>query len=62
MHDGGNPQFFLEFLLFCSLHSHRLESIVVAGLSFSYRRSVLINTSGESNTNIMAFGDRLPSI
>ncbi len=44
------------------IHSHRLESIVVAGLSCSYRRAVLINTSGESNTNIMAFEDNLPSI
>ena len=62
MHDGGNPQFSLKFLLFWSLHSHRLESIVVAGLSCSYRRAVLINTLGESNTNIMAFEDRLLSI
>jgi hypothetical protein len=62
MHDGGNPQFSLKFLLFWSLHSHCLESIVVAGLSCSYCRVVLINTSGDSNTNIMVFGDRLPSI
>jgi hypothetical protein len=61
MHDGGNPQFFLEFLLFCTLHSHRLELIVVADLSCSYCRAVLINTSGESNTNLMVFWDRLPS-
>ena len=32
------------------IQTHRLESIVVAGLSCSYRRAVLINTSGESNT------------
>ena len=43
------------------IHSHHLESIVVAGLSCSYRRAVLINTSGESNTKIMAFEDHLPS-
>jgi hypothetical protein len=53
---GGEPQFSLEFLLFCSLHSHCLELIVVAGLLCSYRRTILINTSGESNLNIMAFG------
>ena len=43
------------------IQTHRLESIVVAGLSCSYRRAVLINTSGESNTKIMAFEDHLPS-
>jgi hypothetical protein len=37
MHDGGNPQFSLKFLLFWSLHSHRLESIFVAGLSLNER-------------------------
>jgi len=44
------------------IQTHCLESIVVAGLSCSYRRAVLINTSGESNTKIMAFGDRILSI
>ena len=44
------------------IQTHCLESIVVAGLSCSYRRAVLINTSGESNTKIMAFGDRISLI
>jgi hypothetical protein len=33
--------------------------IVVQNLSCSYRRAVLINTSGEFNLNIMAFGGHL---
>ncbi len=44
------------------IQTHRLESIVVAGLSCSYRRAVLMNTLGKSSTNIMAFGDRISSI
>ena len=44
------------------IQTHCLESIVVAGLSCSYRRAVLMNTLGKSSTNIMAFGDRISSI
>ena len=44
------------------IQTHRLESIVVAGLSCSYRRAVIINASGEFNTKITAFEDCLASI
>ena len=44
------------------IQTHRLESIVVAGLSCSYRRAVFINASGEFNTKITAFEDCLASI
>ena len=44
------------------IHSHHLESFVVAGLSCSYHMAVLTNTSGEFNTKFMAFEDHLLSI
>jgi hypothetical protein len=62
MNEGGNPQFSQGFWLFWSTHSHRLEAIVVISLSNWYRRTLLINNSGEYHPTIMAFEERLLSI